>query len=128
MIRFILSMLRIVPKIKVLERDERFLNSYNLKKEKDGIIYFKDKSMPMDTVETLHGRNCIYYLVGKLDIVEFEHQKVGARLFRNKFFKSLLKDRFTASEYLLFILTIASLAIGYFNYQSFQKFFEIVGV
>lgn len=126
-IRKIMSFIGFGMKEIVLEREGNRLETYKVRKQKEGIIYYGEKSMPLDNVEILYGFNARYYLVGELEPQQLEQLEVSAQLFRNKFFKSLLKDRFTISEWLLFILTLCTLGFQYFNYMNFQKFFELVG-
>lgn len=115
-------------KVKVIERDDKFLRIYNLTGEKDGLIYYDKKEYPKEDVTELYDHNRVYYLVGALDPSEVDNLKVAAKVFRNKFFKSLLKDRFSFTEYMLLVLTVASLAFMYVIYTQLQVFWEYVGV
>lgn len=117
---------RIMGRVRVIHRSDNNLRIYRLKKEEQGVIYFGAFSMPKDDVTVLYDNKITYYLVGELEPSEYGHLEVASSLFRSKFFKALLRDYFSFTEYINLIVSAVAIAMMLYMYNELQAFYTLI--
>ena len=113
----------------VIEKDGQFINILPLKSEKENCLYYGEgKQFPKEDAQEVYldGKKC--YLLVALPESELDHLRASQKLFRNKFFKSLLKDRFSFSEWMVLIVGVITIVVNYYMYTQLQAFWQYVGV
>ncbi len=109
--------------------DKNTIQKYRIKGIKEGVIstYCK-KIFSLEVAKVYFSKKCTYYVVGEIEPQLQAGLEHAQNLFKNRFFRSLMRDKMTLVELILLGAVIISMILNFQFYQKIDALLKIIQV
>lgn len=107
------------------------IQKYRIKGIKEGVIstYCKKKIFSLEVAKVYFSKKCTYYVVGEIEPQLQAGLEHAQNLFKkNRFFRSLMRDKMTLVELILLGAVIISMILNFQFYQKIDALLKIIQV